>query len=86
MTSPLLRMFNNFSYKRLGLGCRLQNNACEITGVSDDGNSVMLLEGAGIPRITVRAWNRRVDWPQMVANLAAISEGGSIQVGDTPQP
>ena len=86
LTSPMLRMFNNFSYKRLGLGCRLQNNACEITGVSDDGNSVMLLEGAGIPRITVRAWNRRVDWPQMVANLAAISEGGSIQVGDTPQP
>jgi hypothetical protein len=86
LTSPMLRMFNNFSYRRLGLGCRLQNNACEITGVSEDGNSVLLMEGAGIPRITVRAWNRRVDWPQMVANLATISSGESIQVGDTPEP
>lgn len=84
LTGPLLRMFNNFSYRRLGLGCRLQNNLCYITGISEDGESVLLLEGAGIPKITVRAFNRRVDWPQMVANLVAISEGEDIRIGDGP--
>ena len=85
LTGPLLRMFNNFSYRRLGLGCRLQNNICHVRGVSDDGNSVLLLEGAGVPKITVRAWNRSVDWPQMVANLSAIAEGESVQIGEAPE-
>ena len=48
--------------------------------------SVLLMEGAGVPRITVRAWNRQVDWPQMVANLGAISSGESVRIGDAPQP
>jgi hypothetical protein len=86
LSSPLLRMFNSFSYRRLGLGCRLRNYVCEVSGIREDDDSVLLLEGAGIPKITVRAWNRRVDWPQMVANLAAISSGGEIQVGDAPEP
>lgn len=86
LTSPIMRMFNNFSYRRLGLGCRLQNNVCEIKGISEDAGSVLLLEGAGLPRITVRAWNRAVDWPQMVDNLVAVTSGESIQVGDTPPP
>ncbi len=85
LSGPLLRMFNNFSYRRLGLGCILQNNICHVRGVSDDGNSVLLLEGAGVPKITVRAWNRSVDWPQMVANLSAIAEGGSVQIGEAPE-
>ncbi|MEE4217930.1 MAG: hypothetical protein V2I48_09995 [Xanthomonadales bacterium] len=85
LTGPILRMFSNFSYRRLGLGCRLQNNVCHVRGVSDDGSSVLLLEGAGVPKITVRAWNRSVDWPQMVANLSAIAEGESVQIGEAPE-
>lgn len=82
LTSPLLRMFNRFSYRRLGLGCRLADNTCEIRGIGEDDVSVLLLEGAGIPKITIRAFNRRVDWQQMVANLVAISGEESIRVGN----
>lgn len=85
LTGPIMRMFNNFSYRRLGLGCRLQNNICDIRGVSEDGNSVLLLEGAGVPKITVRAWNRSVDWQQMVANLSALASGESVQIGEAPK-
>ena len=73
LTSPLLRVFNKFSYRRLGLGCRLQNNVCEVRGIGEDEISVLLMEGAGVPKITIRAFNRRVDWPQMVSNLLALS-------------
>ena len=43
-----------------------------------------LLEGAGVPKITIRAFNREIDWPQMVSNLLAISEGDSIRIGEKP--
>ncbi len=82
LTSPLLKLFNNFSYKKLGFGCRMQNNVCEVRGVSEDEVSVLIMEGAGVPKITIRAYNRTVDWPQLLAHLAAASEGEGIRVGD----
>jgi hypothetical protein len=82
LTGPVMRMFSNFSYKRLGLGCRLQNNVCQLRGLSGDESSVLLLEGAGVPKITIRAYNRNIDWPQMVSNLVAVSTDGEIRIGD----
>jgi hypothetical protein len=84
LSGPLMRLFSNFSYRRLGLGCTLRDNVCTLRGLGDDGASVLLLEGAGVPKITIRAFNRNIDWPQMVANLLAISEGEAIQVGEAP--
>jgi hypothetical protein len=84
LTGPLMRMFSSFSYRRLGLGCTLVDNICQLRGLSDDGSGVLILEGAGVPKITIRAFNRNIDWPQMVSNLVAISEGESISVGDAP--
>jgi hypothetical protein len=82
LTSPLMRLFNSFSYKRLGLGCRMQNNVCEVRGVSEDDVSVLIMEGAGIPKVTIRVFNRSVDWPQLLAHLVAASEGEDIRIGD----
>ena len=82
LTSPIMRLFNKFSYKRLGLGCRMQNNICEVRGVSEDNASVLIMEGAGVPKITIRVFNRSVDWPQLLAQLMAASEGESIKFGD----
>lgn len=82
LTSPVMKLFSNFSYKALGLGCRMQNNICDIRGVSEDDKSVLIMEGAGVPKITIRAFNRRVDWPQLMAQLVAASEADSIKIGD----
>jgi len=84
LTGPVMRMFSRFSYRRLGLGCTLENYVCVLRGLEDDGDGVLLLEGAGVPKITIRAYNREIDWPQMVSNLLAISEGDSIQIGEKP--
>jgi hypothetical protein len=86
LTGPLMRMFSSFSYRRLGLGCRLQNNVCALRGLSEDQASVLILEGAGVPKITIRAFNRSVDWPQMVSNLLAISTDNPVQVGTPTEP
>jgi len=82
LTSPVMRLFSNFSYKRLGLGCRMQNNICDLRGISEDNESVLIMEGAGIPKITIRAFNRSVDWPQLLGQLAVASEGEAIKIGD----
>jgi hypothetical protein len=84
LTGPVMRMFSRFSYRRLGLGCTLENYVCVLRGLEDDGDGVLLLEGAGVPKITIRAFNREIDWPQMVSNLLAISEGDSIRIGEKP--
>ena len=80
LTSPVMKLFSNFSYKALGLGCRMQNNVCEIRGIKEDDVSVLIMEGAGVPKITIRAFNRRVDWPQLLSQLLAASEGESVKI------
>ncbi len=82
LSGPLLKLFNNFSYKRLGLGCHLLNYTCEVRGLDNDPGSVLIMEGAGVPKIMIRAFNRQMDWPTLVAGLAAASQGESIRVGD----
>lgn len=82
LTGPVMKLFSNFSYRRLGLGCRLENNICDVRGLDDDDNSVLIMEGAGIPKIMIRAYNRSMDWPTLVGGLVAATQGESIQVGD----
>lgn len=82
LTGPIMKMFNSFSYRRLGLGCRLQNNVCDLRGISEDETSVLIMEGAGIPKIMIKAFNRSLDFPQLLAGLTAVSGDQKIRVGD----
>ncbi len=82
LTGPIMRLFSNFSYRRLGMGCKLENYVCAIRGLADEDNSVLIMEGSGIPKLSIKVFNRRMDWPQLVANLSAVSAGEGIQIGD----
>jgi hypothetical protein len=82
LTGPLLKLFSNFSYRRLGLGCRLHNYICEVRGLDDDAASVLIMEGTGVPKIMIRVFNRSMDWPTLVAGLTAAAQGEEIRVGD----
>lgn len=70
-----LRLFDDFGYKRLGLACRLRDNVCRMDGVDSAGDGYTIVEGAGLPRIQVVGFRRRVDWPTLVARLKAATEG-----------
>jgi len=82
LTGPLMRMFSNFSYRRLGMGCKLENYVCSIRGLEDNDESVLIMEGSGIPKLMIQVFNRRMDFPQLLANLAAASAGEDIRIGD----
>jgi len=74
-----LRLFKTFGYSRIGLSCVLDNGVCTMGGISpdpepdDDGYTIV--EGSGLPRITVIGHQRAVDWATLVSRLKAATEG-----------
>jgi len=73
LSRSALRVFNEFSYSRIGLRCRLKDNVCEMGGVGPAQNGYYIVKGGGLPRIDVIAYNRRVDWPVLVERLKNVS-------------
>src|SRR3546814_19331011 len=75
LKNSMLRMFSNFSYSKLGLKCTLRQNVCHMDGVGSAGQGYTIVDGSGLPRITVVGFSRRVDWPVLVARLKAVTQG-----------
>jgi hypothetical protein len=73
LSSTFLRFFDEFSYRRLGIGCRLENGVCEMDGVAPAARGYYIVEGGGLPpRIDVLGFNRRVDWDVLLGRLRQI--------------
>lgn len=70
-----LKIFDDFGYARIGLGCRLRENVCTMEGIGSAGDGYIIVEGAGLPRIQVVGFRRRVDWPTLVSRLSAATAG-----------
>ncbi|GAB1407936.1 hypothetical protein MASR1M8_18550 [Thermomonas brevis] len=78
----LIGLFDDFGYRRIGIGCRLVNEVCLMSGLHSAGNAFTIVEGAGLPRLTVVGYNRRVDWPTLVDRLMAVGKGDVAPVID----
>lgn len=80
LSRSALRFFDDFSYQRLGLSCRLINEVCEMTGAEEAERGYYIVKGGGLPpRINVRGFTRRVDWPVLVERLKAVrSSAGAV--------
>ena len=75
LQGQLIGLFDDFGYGRIGISCRLENGICEMGGLHSAGDGFTIVEGAGIPRLNVVGFNRRVDWPTLVERLAAVGKG-----------
>jgi len=76
-----LRFFDEFSYQRLGLSCKLRNEICEMSGVSEAKQGYYIVKGGGLPpRINVVGYTRRVDWPDLIERLKAVSNSSGAVV------
>ncbi len=81
LSRGFLRFFENFSYKKLGLSCKLVNDVCEMAGVKPAENGYFLVEGGGMPpQINVMGYTRRVNWPDLLARLKAVSNADGVIV------
>lgn len=74
LSRSFLRFFEDFSYQRLGLSCKLRNAICNIGGVGDTEQGYYIVKGGGLPpRINVIGHTRQVDWPELIARINAVS-------------
>jgi hypothetical protein len=75
LQNQVLKLFETFGYARIGLKCRLTENVCHMDGLDSSGDGYTIVEGSGLPRITVIGHQRQVDWPVLVARLKAATAG-----------
>ena len=75
LQTTALKMFNDFAYDRIGLGCKLKDNICTMDGIGSAGDGYIIVAGAGLPRIQVVGFRRQVDWSTLVARLKAATQG-----------
>jgi hypothetical protein len=79
LSSGFMRFFEDFAYRRLALGCRRELDVCHMSGIEPRGNGYLILEGRGLPRITVVGYAREVSWSTLTNQLAAIlASGGPV--------
>jgi hypothetical protein len=80
LQSIALRVFKNFGYSRIGLSCVLANGVCTMGGITPDPDAddegYTIVEGSGLPHITVIGHQREVDWATLVGRLKSATEGG----------
>jgi hypothetical protein len=75
LQTSMLKMFDSFAYAQIGLSCRLAAGVCEMGGLDSSDGGYTIVQGAGLPRITVKGFQRRVDWAVLVSRLRAVSRG-----------
>ena len=77
LARSFLGMFEEFHYRRLGIGCRLRDGICDMVGVGPAKQGYYLMEGSGIPRIDIIGYNKTADWNRLVEQLKQIMESGT---------
>lgn len=85
LSSGVARLFDSFPYAAIGLSCRLENNVCTMGGLAADGDDsagagYVIVRGSGIPHLTVQGFQKRVDWPVLVARLEEATSGAASPV------
>jgi hypothetical protein len=73
-----LGFFERFGYRRIGLSCVLRGDVCEMDGLARKDGGFVLIEGGGVPALSVVGYNRRVDWPELMARLARVTDAKPV--------
>jgi len=75
-----LRFFDDFGYDRLGLHCKLQDDVCQMAGISRAGSGYYIVKGGGLPRIDVIGNSTRVAWAQLLGQITSALESENVVV------
>lgn len=69
LSRSFLRFFDYFKYKKIGIGCKLRNAICEMSGLKSSKESYQLIEGKGLPSINIMGFKRFIDWEVFLDRL-----------------
>ncbi|WP_231561563.1 YdbH domain-containing protein [Nitrosococcus oceani] len=80
VSRSFLGLFNDFSYDKMGLSCRLRRQVCKMGGLGSINGGYYIVRGSGFPRIDIIGYTRRVDWPVFIKRLKRVtSVDGSVR-------
>jgi hypothetical protein len=80
LQSGVLKFFHTFHYDRIGISCQLRDEVCLMSGLEPARTGYYLVKGRGLPRIDIIGNTGRVNWPQLVAQIAASMHSQNIIV------
>ncbi len=80
LQGTMLKLFNTFGYRRIGLNCTLRGTVCEMSGLEPADGGYTIVEGSGLPRLQVIGHQSRVDWPTLVQRLQDAIHGSAPEI------
>jgi hypothetical protein len=80
LQSGVLKFFDQFHYDRIGIRCQLRDEVCLMSGLEPARSGYYLVKGRGLPRIDIIGNAGRVDWTQLVGQIAASMHSQNIIV------
>lgn len=75
LQSGVLKFFDEYSYEKLGIRCRLVNDVCEMSGIEPAGVGYYIVKGSGLPRIDIVGNAGRVRWSQLLSSITTTEYG-----------
>jgi hypothetical protein len=75
LQSGVLQFFDEYSYEKLGITCKLRNDVCEMSGIEPAGIGYYIVKGAGVPRIDIVGNAGRVRWSQLLQSITTTNFG-----------
>jgi hypothetical protein len=80
LQSGVLKFFDEYSYEKLGITCKLRGDVCEMAGIEPAGVGYYIVKGAGVPRIDIVGNAGRVNWNQLMSSISTTEFGdASVQ-------
>ncbi|MFM7433285.1 MAG: hypothetical protein ACKO3O_07295, partial [Gammaproteobacteria bacterium] len=77
----VMRFFSRYRYKQLAIRCVLEDDVCQLSGAPLAANRYYLLQGAGLPRVDIIGNSGRIQWSELLDQIAwQIQTGGTFTV------
>lgn len=76
LQGAVLKLFDSFGYRRIGLKCTLEGSVCHMSGLEPSGDGFLIVQGRGLPHLSVIGHQRKVSWPILVSRLQSAIHGG----------
>ncbi|HEX7341640.1 MAG TPA: hypothetical protein VF269_05115 [Rhodanobacteraceae bacterium] len=79
LQGAVLKLFDSFGYRKIGLSCTLQGSVCHMQGIQPEEGGYLIVQGRGLPHLSVVGHQHEVSWPILVSRLkAAVHSGGPV--------
>ncbi|MEM7053836.1 MAG: hypothetical protein AAF446_04725 [Pseudomonadota bacterium] len=81
LSNTVLRVFEDFPYANVGLGCTLSEGICQMRGLNEQENGgYLIVEGRGLPHLDIIGYQRRVNWTRLLNQIQSATRGG-VSIG-----